>query len=140
MFSRRRCDETRSGYSATGKDHYETAEEAMASLGYLNYLRYQINGKSVTKSVGFKVGDNLYYLVGGDSGASYETNKATLTTAFGASNCEETTTSYTKYVCSNSDFSEVYADDDGLVYATARASAWRCNVNENGHSGCGDIS
>ena len=130
------CSEIRSGYSASGRAHYETPEEAMAAEGHLNYLRYQINGKNLTSSVGFKVGDNLYYLVGGDEGASYATNKTTLTTAFGASNCTETTISYTKYVCSNEYYSEVYADDGGWVYATARASEWICYVDANGYFGC----
>ena len=131
------CFEDKGGYSATGDDLYETPEEAMAAEGHLNYLRRQINGKNVTISVGFKVGDNLYYLVGGDEGTSYATNKATLDSAFGASNCTETVENYhTKYVCSNDFYEEVYAYNIGRVSAKEHASGWLCHVNEDGYSEC----
>ena len=130
------CHETRVRYS-DGTIEYDTPEEAMEASNALVYLKYLKTGDTIIqKSVGFKVGDNLYYLVGGDEGASYEANKAVLDSAFGASNCTETTTSYTKYECSNEYYEKVYADNTGVVYATERASGWRCHVNDDVYSGC----
>ena len=131
------CEEVKGGYSTSGGVLYETPEEAMAESGHLYFLRYQINGKNETSSVGFKVGDNLYYLVGGDEGASYVTNKAVLDSAFGVSNCTETTTTHIEYSCSNEYYSVVHADNEGYVSAVARASLWKCSV-EYGNNVCFD--
>ncbi|MBR1386651.1 MAG: hypothetical protein IJ568_07460, partial [Bacilli bacterium] len=130
------CSEFKSGYSATGSDHYETSTEAMEAAGHLNYLRYQVNGKNTTKSVGFKLNNQEYYLIGGDEGSNYQANKSILNSAFGASNCTETNYStYTGYTCTNETF-EAYADNDGKVYAQERASFWQCYVNKYGYSEC----
>ena len=134
------CSEFKSGYSATGIDFYDTAEEAMEAEGHLNYLRYQVNGKNVTSSVGFKLNNQEYYLIGGDGGDSYLANKATLDSAFGVSNCtEKTYNSTTYYMCKDRDETfKAYAGNDGWVYAQERSSFWICNVFKNGVSECDD--
>ena len=126
------CYEFKGGYSATGSDRYETAIEAMEAEGHLNYLRYQVNGKNVTSSVGFKLNNQEYYLIGGDEGASYSTNKTTLESAFGSSNCTDNNGSYE---CTNETF-EAGAYNDGYVSAQERASDWGCYVSAFGDSEC----
>ena len=128
------CSEFKVAYSATGRDRYETSTEVMEARGHLNYLRYQANGKSVISSVGFKLNDTEYYLIGGDGGDSYSTNKATLDSAFGSSNCTEFEEYYS---CSNETF-EAIVYNDGDVYAQERASEWECYVTENGDSACSE--
>ncbi|MBR1385994.1 MAG: hypothetical protein IJ568_04115, partial [Bacilli bacterium] len=125
------CFEFKSGYSATGSDHYETSTEAMEAEGHLNYLRYQVNGKNTTKSVGFKLNNQEYYLIGGDGGASYQANKATLDSAFGASNC----TDNNGYDCTNETF-VAGAHNNGYVYVQERESIWNCDIDDYGYSGC----
>ena len=127
------CYEIRNGYSATGRDHYETSTEAMEAEGHLNYLRYQVNGKNVTKSVGFKLDDTEYYLIGGDGGASYSSNKAILDSVFGTSNCIEYTNDY--YYCSNETF-EASFYHNGRVEVHERMNLWICTVYDNGESIC----
>ena len=71
------CHKDEVGYSSDGKDRFETSLLAMAEKNHSNYLRYSINDKKYISSVGFKINDNEYYLVGGDHGDSYSVNKET---------------------------------------------------------------
>ncbi len=131
------CHKDEVGYSSDGKDRFETSLLAMAEKNHSNYLRYSINDKKYISSVGFKINDNEYYLVGGDQGDSYSVNKETLERAFGSSNCTESADSY---ICSNEIFSNATALDNGVVLVVERNSGWTCNVDYSGESGCMDSS
>ena len=97
------------GYSALGGSDpvlYDTAIEAMEAEGHL---------------------------IGGDGGDSYLANKATLDSAFGASNCTETNfPSYTRYTCINEGFKATACDDGGVEVAEPwnedANAAWCCTV------------
>ena len=107
---------------------YETANEAIETEGHLNYLRY-ITGRNPSTSVGFKLNNQEYYLIGGDNGDSYQSNKAILDSAFGASKCKEGTTGALKhYECKNEIF-EAGSYDSGYVYAKENESNWRCDIS-----------
>ena len=72
-----------------------------------------------------------YYLKGGDNGAAYTTNKATLTTAFGSSNCTDNSSDF---VCIVSGLN-AGAGTNGIVYAHGGAGA-DCHVINGGTSDC----
>lgn len=123
------------GYSAIGGRNpvlYDTAIEAMEAEGHLNYLRY-VNGKNLSsKSVGFKLNNTEYYLIGGDDGVSYQANKATLDSAFGASNCTET--NYSRlYTCINEGFKASVWDNGEVEVAEPwnedANAAWNCTIS-----------
>ena len=72
-----------------------------------------------------------YCLEGGDSGASYTTNKAKLITAFGSTNCTDYTS---RFSCSEQYGLGVSAYDEG--YVIAGVGDYGCAVYGNGDSIC----
>ena len=76
-------------------DVFDNYNDAVTAYGHPFFTAHVVNGSNeITESyVGFVLNGTVYYLKGGDSGVSYEANKAALTTAFGSSNC----TDYTDY-------------------------------------------
>ena len=61
----------------------------------------------------------------------YNTNKATLLSAFGSSYC----TDYSSDIYCSVSGLYAYAGNDG--YVDARDSSWYCYVSSGGNSGCG---
>lgn len=122
---------------------YNTYQEAITQSGYDFFLKQVITNNKLTESyVGFVLDDTVYYLRGGDAtfvdgGYSpdspyYETNRATLLSAFGSSNCTEDSS---RIVCSTTDF-QARADKNGYVHALSTSAYWECDVQESGLSRC----
>ena len=94
-----------------------------------SYVEFVVTSEMAGANSGMTAG--TYYLKGGDNGAAYATNKATLTTAFGSSNCTDNSSIFG---CGVSGLG-AYANANGSVYASDGASA-RCGVSYDGYSGC----
>ena len=124
---------------------YDNYQDAIDNFGANTFIKYRvINGIIKEMYIGFVHNNNVYYLKGGDSGASYEENVETLINAFGSENCgvkdsdtfkcEEAVRAYTQY--------PIEVSKNGNVRVTARigeeslenASAV-CAIN-NGYSIC----
>ena len=134
------CYEEKRVYSALGGDEpvlYETANEAMEAEGHLNYLRY-ITGRNPSTSVGFKLNNQEYYLIGGDNGDSYSINKATLDSAFGASNCQEVLDKREYFYRCNNEVIHAVVHDYGDIYTQEQNhdKNWECTIDTNGYSEC----
>ena len=98
-----------------------------------SYVEFLITPEMASSTSGAIAG--TYALKGGDGGASYETNIAILTNAFGESNCTERYESdYNIFECRISGM-EADAKDNGEVSAWNRV-AWSCYVGEAGNSWC----
>ena len=135
------------GTVTTGLTSYETNA---SNLNKTFYLKHTVVDDIVTESyVEFVVTPTMaqanngmtagtYYLKGGDNGAAYTTNKATLTTAFGSSNCSDSTglDNSSRFGCSVSGL-DADAGSNGEVNADDDASA-RCRVDSGGASFCYD--
>ena len=113
-------------------------ETNASNLNKTVYLKHTIVDDIATESyVGFVVTPRMaglisgmtagtYYLKGGDNGAAYATNKATLTTAFGSSNCTDEDSYFWCSVVLGLDTEtgvydpslKVSTDSDGTVFAT----------------------
>ena len=129
-----------SSFNITGSPNPETA---MSTFGHDFFLRHKIEKNVISQSyVGFRVGGTIYYLRGGagDEGKSgsrpiYTANMNELYKAFGASNCNETTTNanYDCYKCSNASLSA-----DACTYGTVnvRGDGFRCIIYGDGTSFC----
>ena len=116
-------------------DVFDNYNDAVTAYGHPFFTAHVVNGSNeITESyVGFVLNGTVYYLKGGDSGVSYEANKAALTTAFGSSNCTNYTDYTSIYSCSASGLNaNVYAD--GFVYVNADGQ--HCYVYDNGYSNC----
>ena len=94
-----------------------------------SYVEFVVTPEMAGANSGMTAG--TYYLKGGDNGAAYTTNKATLTTAFGSSNCTDNSSSFE---CSVSGL-DAGAITNGRVGATVGASAY-CSVINDGDSNC----
>ncbi len=115
-------------------DTFDNYTDAVSTFGHSFFTAHIVDNNAITESyVGFVLNGTVYYLKGGDSGASYEANKAALTTAFGSSNCTDYTDYTSIYSCSASGLNaNVYAD--GFVYVNADGQ--HCYVYDNGYSNC----
>ena len=128
---------------------YSTEAECNANVSGWNYddVTYSCVNNTVTNGViesyvGFEVSSTMatanpgmtegtYYLKGGDNGASYEENKATLLSAFGSTYCTEYSSNFRCYVSGL----DAGAYSYGNVIAK-EASGSGCGVSENGYSHC----
>ena len=128
---------------------YTTYQDLVSTTGHNSFLRHRIKNNQVVQSdVGFVYNNNVYYLIGGgatyDSSTGiynsdsiyYETNQATLQTAFGSSNCSVNGDNHS-YTCSVSSF-YAFTSDDGNVYINALP--WTCVSAEDGYSFCGSMN
>ena len=120
---------------------YNNYQDAVTAFGYNFFLRHKLTNNIITESyVGFVLNNQDYYLKGGDGGDSYETNKETLLSAFGSSNCQVDRScglgedcQYTE--CTMSTLS-ARAYSNGRVYASTGGR--ECCVYGGGSSHCGD--
>lgn len=96
------------------------------------FLRHTITDQDTisSSSVGYVIGGNAYYLLGGDNGTSFETNKATLINSFGSSNC----TIESHYVYCTGSGIDADTNYDGTV--SASSSTHMCTVHSNKQSEC----
>ena len=94
-----------------------------------SYVEFVVTPEMAGANSGMTAG--TYYLKGGDNGAAYTTNKATLTTAFGSSNCTDNSSSFG---CNVSGL-RAFANSNGSVGANDGASAY-CSVYNDGNSYC----
>ena len=106
------------------------------------YLKYLISNNAVTdKYVAFVISNEMaqanpgmtagtYYLKGGDSGASYEANKATLLSAFGSSYCSDSSSNFNCIV------SGLYADAYSNGNVDASDGSAICGFYGDGSSIC----
>ncbi len=94
-----------------------------------SYVEFVVTPEMAGANSGMTAG--TYYLKGGDNGAAYTTNKATLTTAFGSSNCTDNSSDF---VCIVSGLS-AGANTSGHVGAYDGAGAY-CSVINDGDSNC----
>lgn len=127
------------GKSPIYEDSYESFEDYGDKTYRPMLIRQKIvNDIVVRADIGFILSDVEYYLIGRDE-SSYEQNKSTLTSIYGASNCEETNNSGTmKYTCMNNSliFSEVYCDSDGEIFIQIKYDHGNCTVLNNGYFYC----
>ena len=96
-----------------------------------SYVEFVVTPEMAGANSGMTAG--TYYLKGGDNGAAYTTNKATLTTAFGSSNCTDNSSDFE---CSVSGLG-AGARTNGNVYAIDDAGAG-CSVRGGGNSSCSE--
>ena len=96
-----------------------------------SYVEFVVTPEMAGANSGMTAG--TYYLKGGDNGAAYTTNKATLTTAFGSSNCTDNSSDFE---CSVSGLG-AGARTNGDVYAIDDAGAG-CSVRGGGNSSCSE--
>ena len=141
------------GYEIQGG---ETTYNNYALTGKNVFIRHTTEDSIITESyVGFIKDGEVYYLKGGDRGVAYTLNKATLTDAFGTSNCTgdialsniddkkilswlgiprvKASVKPSIVSCSESVL-HVYANDEGDV--NARDDDWECGINVAGGSYC----
>ena len=125
---------------------YETYQEVVSNTGYNQFLRHRIeNDQVVETAIGFVYNSNVYYIIGGgathitgnlyaDDSPYYESNKATLQTAFGSSNCSEHVNGdYKVYTCS---VSGVYTDANTVGSVEVVDNLWGCGIFYDGFSRC----
>ena len=128
------------GVTKPGLTSYETNASNLNKTFYLkhtivndivteSYVEFVVTPTMAQANSGMKAG--TYYLKGGDNGAAYTTNKATLTTAFGSGNCTDNSSDF---ACSVSGL-RAYAYSDGGVRAAVVAGA-ACSVGIDGASTC----
>ena len=96
------------------------------------FLRHAMTDQDRIQSsgVGYVIGGNAYYLVGGDNGTSFETNKATLLSSFGSGNC----TIEAHYVYCAAGGMDADTNYDGTV--SASSSNHMCTVHADKSSEC----
>lgn len=96
------------------------------------FLRHTITDQDTisSSSVGYVLGGNAYYLLGGDNGNSFDTNKTTLINSFGSSNC----TIESHYVYCTGSGIDADTNYDGTV--SASSSTHMCTVHANKKSEC----
>lgn len=96
------------------------------------FLRHSMTDQDriQSSSVGYVIGGNAYYLVGGDNGTSFETNKATLLSSFGSGNC----TIEAHYVYCATGGMDADTNYDGTV--SASSSTHMCTVHTDKSSEC----
>ena len=139
-----------------GLTSYETNA---ANLNKTFYLKHTIVDDIVTESyVEFVVTPEMvqtysgmtagtYTLKGGDNGTAYTTNKATLTTAFGSSNCTDESNTFGCSVETSQGgiaanvYSNGRVDINNFGFATFNGNQMKvirnqCNVDENGYASC----
>ena len=106
-----------------GGVYYNNYQEPLEHFGHHAFLRHFISNNNVmTSEVGFELNGNIYYVKGGDSGASYESNKAVAQEAFGSINCDDYDSNY-------------YCDIDR--YGLGLSSTGEVYFSENYHYVCG---
>ena len=116
---------------------YDNYQDAITAFDHNVFLRHKLANNVVSESyVGFVINSQDYYLKGGDGGASYATNKSTLLSAFGSSNCQVDAScgevcQYT--YCSLSGLHAV-ARSDGYVDANVGSDG--CSVSDDSSSRC----
>ena len=81
------------GTWTSGLDNYT---EDYTTLNKNIFLKFTINASKIITSqeVCYIINNNLYCLIGGDGGESYSTNKNTLNTSLGVTNCNETDSTF----------------------------------------------
>lgn len=107
-------------------------QDIITESGHNFFLRHEITASDLidNSSVGFVLNGNPYYLTGGDGGASFSINKATLLEAFGSNNCNVET----NYIYCTVSGLDADADDEGIV--SASDSTHMCTVYANASSQC----
>ena len=95
-----------------------------------SYVGFEVSSTMATANPGMTAG--TYYLKGGDNGAAYEENKATLLSAFGSTYCTDYSSNF---YCIVSGLS-AYAISDGRVSADDALGS-NCYVYADGSSYCG---
>ena len=115
-----------------GGVYYNNYQEPLEHFGHHAFLRHFISNNNVmTSEVGFELNGNIYYVKGGDSGASYESNKAVAQEAFGSSNCNYIDNGYS---CSIDDYDlKIY--NNGKVRFSDKYS-YRCEIDNDKKSYC----
>ncbi|MBR1386308.1 MAG: BsaA family SipW-dependent biofilm matrix protein [Bacilli bacterium] len=85
---------------------------------YKTFLRRGIVNSHWRNMVGLKTALSTYYLIGGDQGSAYLTNKLVLNNIFGADNCNESIVGdRNEYYCENNPLTlRGYANNSGIVY------------------------
>ena len=79
---------------------YDNYQDAIDNFVTDMFLRHKIvNGKIAETYIGFLYNGNIYYLRGGDGGASFETNKETLLEAIGEDKCHYDTKTPENFTC-----------------------------------------
>ena len=106
---------------------YTTASNAVTE----SYVVFEVTPEMASANPGMTAG--TYELKGGDNGASYNANKATLLSAFGSTYC----TDYSSYVNCDVSGLRADADDGGDVGADDGVSAY-CGVTHGGDSSCSE--
>jgi hypothetical protein len=99
------------------------------------FLRFQIKDNKIKAAyVGAVINDNVYYLKGGDGGASYNANKEVLNSIFGTNNCHETIyPEQTTYFCEDDSYDGfISGGTSSIGYANlGGGSSTYCAVYEN---------
>ena len=110
---------------------YSSASEVVTATGHNYFLRHIMNNNMVeSSSFGFMHGGMDYYLVGGDEGAAFETNKSILLEVFGGDAC---TASDDDLFCEDGPiFIDVFSDG----YIEGHDDTWTCFVYDDGSSLC----
>ena len=126
---------------------YDNYQDAVSTFGHNFFLRHKIKNNVISESyVGFVLNGQDYYLRGAGATCSsgnnyygdspyYETNKETLLSAFGNSNCD-VDDSFPCVECTLSGLS-LYADPFGKVGASIDDCG--CNINPDGSSACSAV-
>ncbi len=100
------------------------------TLGKTYFLKHNVIDGVIESSEVCFVKDGLHCLVGGDSGAAYETNKALLLSVFGESACRVNDS----YFACNDDLLEAFTFVNGSVFVGAFSIS--CNVDNGGSAYC----
>ena len=133
---------------------YSTETECNANVSWRNYddVTFSCVNNTVTNGViesyvGFEVSSTMatanpgmtagtYYLKGGDNGASFEENEATLLSAFGSTYC---TANSSGFSCNVSGLYAYASPYGGVCAGDASDWSWsgsRCEVDAGGNSNC----
>ena len=116
---------------------FDNYSAAITAYGHPYFTAHVVNGSNEIEEsyAGFVLNNTPYYLQGGDSGTAYNTNKTTLDTAFGSSNCTlyNSGTNSEYYRCS---VSGLDARADVYGYVDANDGSTYCYVTANGYSYC----
>ena len=102
------------------------------TLGQNYFLKHNIGSDNTVESneVCYILNGTMYCLIGGDEGASYETNKETLFASFGEDNCYV----YSNDVSCSASGLNARAIGSGYVYANDGFEG--CYVNDSGYARC----
>jgi len=121
------------GDSIEGIETIEELEEHYDTLNKYGFLKHIVtDGKTESSEVCFRRNGQMYCLIGGDNGAAFETNKATLLEAFGESVCFDLPDQF--YCETDSTLTGAIAYHDGTV--TAGCGTGICEIDGTGISTC----